>query len=124
MMDSYRHINNDPEMPLSFNQRLEKSSESELDNVYKGEWFDDKRQGNGQTVWQNPLGKYKQFDGHYVNDQFQGKGLAIYRDGSSYHGQWIKGERYGAGTLKYPDGRVKYDGNWKDDLFSGQGQLF
>jgi hypothetical protein len=39
-------------------------------------------------------------------------------------GSWIKGERYGKGVLKYPDGRVKYEGNWKDDLFSGDGCLY
>ena len=56
-------------------------------------------------------------------DLFQGKGEAVYKNGYSYSGAWIKGERYGFGIYRFPNGKIRYEGNWKDDVFHGEGRL-
>ena len=48
----------------------------------------------------------------------------IYRNGRIYEGHFINGEKYGKGKLCESDGRVKYIGNFKDDIYSGEGTMF
>jgi len=47
----------------------------------------------------------------------------VYADGSSYKGQFLEGKMSGKGQYKWPNG-VYYDGEWKDDLRHGIGQMF
>ena len=68
---------------------------------------------------------------HYdkLSDKFKGKnkdpnletfGPVYYDDGSTYTGQYLKGQKHGYGEVVYLDGS-SYVGNWKNDLRSGAG---
>lgn len=58
-------------------------------------------------------------------DRFEGKfkqnqvsfGLMTYENGESYEGEFAKGEREGVGTYKLSDGKVLFEGHWKNDKF-------
>lgn len=44
-----------------------------------------------------------------------GKGKFFYKEGSYYDGEWKENKMHGFGTLYYPDGRIAYQGEWKED---------
>ena len=60
------------------------------------------------------------FTGYRVNGVIEGKGKAIYTDGSVYEGEWKNGKKNGNGIMEYSNG-YKYDGEWKDDIREGKG---
>ena len=47
-----------------------------------------------------------------------------YRNQESYAGYWKDGKRDEYGELRYPEGRMKYEGEWLDDQYNGQGTLY
>lgn len=50
----------------------------------------------------------------------EGKGIMIYKDGSSYDGIFHLGLRHGAGRMIYNNGDI-YQGEWKNDKVEGYG---
>ncbi len=46
-----------------------------------------------------------------------------YTNGSEYKGQTLNGKRNGKGTFIYIEQNLSYDGEWKNDLFHGEGKL-
>jgi hypothetical protein len=52
-----------------------------------------------------------------------GQGVRTYADGNVYRGTFVAGRREGQGTLTSEDGRLLYDGGWKNDVFEGQGRV-
>ena len=113
-------------------------------NVYKGDFFNGKRDGNGKFIYENGdyyigqwlkdkkhgLGKIYynngsiKYDGEFVNDKFQGIGKYVYEDGEYYIGQWSKGIRHGKGALYYINDKIKYQGNFVDDKYDGIGEFY
>lgn len=60
---------------------------------------------------------------------FNGSGYVEFKHGdqSFYKGQWLNGKRTGYGIMDYGNGPslgLRYEGNWKDDIRSGNGKLF
>ena len=47
-------------------------------------------------------------------------GKAWYKNGDTYEGEFVYGEKEGKGTYTWPDG-AKYEGDWKDDKREGKG---
>ena len=39
----------------------------------------------------------------------------MYSDGGYYEGDWRDGKMEGKGKLYFPDGKIAYDGEWKND---------
>ena len=60
--------------------------------MYKGDWINDKREGNGKYYWEN---------------------------GEYYIGQFKNGLRHGKGIEYYSNGNIKYEGNFIDGKFVG-----
>jgi hypothetical protein len=81
--------------------------------VYKGQWKDNLRHGKGHYTWKDG----ESYVGDFMNDQRTGEGKYIWKDGESYVGGWKDGRRSGWGTVYYPNGKFKYEGDWKDDTF-------
>lgn len=52
----------------------------------------------------------------------EGRGIAVYLDGSIYEGIWKNGKKHGSGRLIFESGDV-YQGHWEKDLQSGYGVL-
>lgn len=61
-------------------------------NVYKGEYFEDERHGQGRMEW---------------------------TDGSVYEGEWQNGIQHGWGKMIYPNGKVK-EGIFEGNIFKGE----
>lgn len=84
------------------------------------------------------------YNGFFQNNEFYGKGLMIYMDGSSLFGDWVNGvctgkgilkinnqfeyegdfvenKKHGYGIEKYPDG-TKYEGYFQDNKKNGKGK--
>ena len=68
--------------------------------------------------WENRL----VYGGKVKNGQPEGIGMMSFRDGSTYLGEWAKGERSGHGVLTYGENSVgiSYEGDWQNDYFNGQ----
>ena len=66
-------------------------------------------------------GKMKQ-TGNWKNDEFEGQGKYIYKNGDYYIGQWKKGLRHGKGIQYYSNGKIKYDGDWINGKKEGNGR--
>lgn len=54
--------------------------------------------------------------------QLNGHVSISWQSGHSYEGNYVAGQRFGLGTMRYPDGAV-YEGYWYKDLRSGKGVL-
>ncbi len=53
----------------------------------------------------------------------EGPGRFLYRDGSRYYGQFVKGLPQGAGMVYYPNGD-RFEGEWKNHAPNGQGVMY
>ena len=82
------------------------------------------RSGEGKITWKNPKSEKVTYGGNLENDQPNGKGLMTYKNQDTYAGYWKDGDRDEYGELRLADGRMKYEGEWDNDLFHGQGTLF
>ena len=51
------------------------------------------------------------------------KGKNIFYNGSYYIGQYKNGKRNGKGKIYYPNGNIKYDGDFVDDKREGNGKI-
>mmetsp|Transcript_40079 Transcript_40079/g.45609 ORF Transcript_40079/g.45609 Transcript_40079/m.45609 type:complete len:895 (+) Transcript_40079:32-2716(+) len=102
---------------------------------YHGDYEKDVRQGHGQFHYPNG----DMFEGRFVKGVRHGPGRFDFSDGSSYEGNFVKGEfhgqeckyihkdgrvylgdfgngeRNGYGKELYPDGSLRYEGEWLSD---------
>ncbi len=95
---------------------------------YKGQWENEKMHGEG--VYKYADGKTD--SGNFKNDRFlgkcisgnctNGKGTAIWSDGSKYTGEFIEGEKRGQGIMINADGS-KYVGEFFGGQYYGKGTL-
>lgn len=86
-------------------------------NSYEGEWKDDKYHGRGKLVTLFS-GTY---DGEWSMGRKNGQGKMTYTNGDVYTGGWVNDFREGKGQFTSLDKKVKYDGDWKDDVMEGTG---
>jgi hypothetical protein len=54
------------------------------------------------------------YDGEWVNDQQEGYGITVWKNGRRYEGEWKGDEINGVGRWRWNDGRV-YHGKFKAD---------
>lgn len=60
------------------------------------------------------------YNGFFANNEFNGKGLMIYKDGSSLFGDWVNGICTGKGILKI-NNLYEYEGDFVDNKKHGYG---
>jgi hypothetical protein len=53
------------------------TEEGSIESIYKGNWFNDLRSGEGKTIWKIST-KYISYGGQYKSDLSNGKGLMIF----------------------------------------------
>ena len=90
---------------------------------YIGQWLNDKMNGKGKLYDQNNNIIY---DGDFVNDQTKGD-VKIIINGFIYIGQVlndtiITNTFHGKGKLYYPNNTLKYEGDFVDEGFEGNGK--
>jgi hypothetical protein len=74
-----------------------RGAELKSQSIYKGQFKNNKRSGEGECKWLN---------------------------GESYIGQWDNGLRHGHGRWSSKDGRETYLGEWSHGKVTGQGEYF
>jgi hypothetical protein len=77
---------------------------------YKGQWYDGKRHGRGTYRFKDG----SVYKGEFVRDVIHGVGQLCWPDGAKYIGEWSKGHRHGLGKEFMADGRLRYEGKWKE----------
>ena len=90
---------------------------------YEGEFVNDKREGKGIFYWENG----EKYTGEWKNDIREGKGIQFYNNGQNYDGEWKNDKREGRGILYYNnriDEYDNYDGEWQNDKSEGKGILY
>lgn len=81
--------------------------------TYRGEWSANLRNGRGVYKWKDG----ELYDGEWIDDMRTGEGKYIWKDGHYYSGGWSQNKREGSGTIYYPNGKIQYQGLWKNDKF-------
>mmetsp|Transcript_26785 Transcript_26785/g.43738 ORF Transcript_26785/g.43738 Transcript_26785/m.43738 type:complete len:405 (+) Transcript_26785:97-1311(+) len=82
-----------------------------------------------RDIWATRSGKYLegQYVGQWSENQKDGFGIQVERNGDKYEGEWRKGRRHGQGTL-YVCIKAKlvkrYEGQWVEDRMEGRGKLY
>ena len=79
---------------------------------YFGEWKNNQRNGKGIYYWKDG----ERYEGEYVNDSRQGIGKYFWNNGEKYEGSWKNDQRNGFGTLYDAMGKVKFKGEWVNDV--------
>ena len=84
-------------------------------SIYRGEWRHNKRHGVGEFTWSDG----QKYSGDFIEDIRTGSGIYYWPSGERYEGQFLNNKRHGDGIFYDPDGNVKFNGEWKNDKFSG-----
>ncbi len=104
---------------------------------YIGNFIEGKMFGEGEIHLKNGNIKYS---GEFVNDKKEGMGKYFFEDhefyfienkkkfylekGDFYIGNWLNDKMHGEGILCLNDGRIKYEGDFVNDKFQGQGKYY
>ena len=101
-------------------ERNGKGTFKDISNKYKyvGEWKESVAEGYGKLTFEE--GMVESYEGNFSDDNFDGFGSIIWKDGSIYEGNWKKGERNGKGKYTWTDGTI-YDGEWYNSARHGMG---
>ena len=95
-------------------------------NVYVGLWRNDRRNGQGLQAYKVPdwkEDKYTEawlskntenYQGTFLNDNFDGQGTYRWADGMVYTGGWAANQKHGRGYFVYPGG-LRSDRNFNFD---------
>lgn len=62
------------------------------------------------------------YEGQFVDGQRQGAGTYVYTNGDKYTGEWSKGNKNGKGRMDFAGGGY-YEGSYKDGKYHGYGEL-
>lgn len=97
-----------------------RSSSDGPDFFYQGMYKNNQRHGEGTLS--NRITGFK-YVGKFVGDLFEGHGDATWQDGSTYSGEWLKGQKSGKGvfTSGHKPNQVKYVGEWANGQRVGHG---
>ena len=60
------------------------------------------------------------YEGEWVTDKQEGKGIETWPDGARYEGSYIDGKKHGMGIFKWADGST-YHGDFQDNNIHGIG---
>jgi hypothetical protein len=71
-------------------------------DLYYGDWKDGMMHGRGTLVVAINGVIY---EGFFVQNEFNGKGVYIYNNGNVYKGEFVNGYRHGKGKMDFADGR-------------------
>lgn len=105
----------------------------ETGDYLEGDFNDDRFEGQGVFIFKNGIkmgGTYvnnsikngyqinkdsTRYDGDFIANLKDGKGVMQYKDGMVYTGDWVKDKRQGKGEIKDKNGAIIYSGDWAAD---------
>ena len=103
---------------FSFKHFYNEKGERYLGNMNNG-----LKDGKGKLYYdQNSEGIRKIYEGDFKEDEADGKGFMIYKDGNTYDGDWKKNLREGQGIMIWKNDDY-YSGDWKKNLREGKGTM-
>ncbi len=76
--------------------------------------------GSGKIEYLNKGSNVVSYEGEFKRGLYNGKGAIKYKDGSVYTGEFKNGLRDGYGTFRGSNGKIIYDGLWKENVFLGK----
>jgi hypothetical protein len=79
-------------------------------SVYTGDWKDNKRHGQGVFEWADG----QKYEGNFDNDIRTGYGKYFWPSGEKYVGEFENNRINGEGILYDLDGKIEYEGVWKN----------
>jgi len=82
--------------------------------IFKGEYLNGERNEIGKE-YDDDNGK-SFFEGEYLNGERNGKGKEFYDNVVIFDGIYLNGERNGEGKEFYDNGKLKFDGEYLNDL--------
>lgn len=91
-------------------------------SVYRGDYTDDRQNGQGELTSADESGQTQTYVGAFVDGLYEGYGEMSYGSGNVYKGQYSQGRREGEGTL-YSSGGGQLSGQWSNDELVGPGQV-
>lgn len=125
------------EGPLVRGKRHGRGATQINDEVFSGEFRDNKRNGpgilakegvytlSGNFVDDAPAGAVKvrfqsgdSYEGSWRDEAPDGEGTMLYATGGSYRGGWKEGKMHGRGVITYPNGIVR-EGEFADGIIAG-----
>jgi antitoxin component YwqK of YwqJK toxin-antitoxin module len=80
---------------------------------YIGEFKDDNPHRKGKYYENGNI----QYEGDFKNGKYDGNGKKYFEDGGYYIGEFKDGKLHGMGKLYENDGKIKYEGEFIDDVF-------
>ncbi|XP_075047828.1 MORN repeat-containing protein 1 isoform X2 [Mixophyes fleayi] len=86
---------------------------------YDGEWEDGKKHGHGKLLFRDG----SSYEGEFVHGEITGNGLRYWAtSGNTYSGEFLEGELHGHGVMRYKDGG-RYEGEFLFGIREGHGLL-
>ena len=119
IVDFLRLITGSLSPPDSEWVNTETTKTPETADGYDGEYKDGKFDGQGTYIWSDG----DMYEGEWKDGKVHGQGTYTYSSGTKYVGEWKDDQRTGQGTMTYYDG-AKYEGGWKDGKRHGQGTQY
>ncbi|XP_015766432.1 PREDICTED: radial spoke head 1 homolog [Acropora digitifera] len=59
----------------------------------------------------------------WENDERNGQGTYVYKNGDIYEGEWKDNKRHGSGVYTCTSTKLKYDGRWSEGRLSGPAKM-
>lgn len=87
---------------------------------FEGEYLNGVRDGYGIYTWSKESNTSR-YEGNFKDGQRHGQGTYHWKNGAKYVGEQKKGKFDGKGIEYASDGKIIYDGYWKNSKFHGQG---
>ncbi len=83
---------------------------------YEGEWLNDNYNGLGKyTYARDDIDGRDYYIGEFQDGEKNGNGKQIWRNGTTYDGEWQNDLRHGLGVFSNSDGSIIYQGEWEND---------
>lgn len=90
-----------------------------LNLEYEGEYVDDMMNGKGVLIMRDG----RKYTGEFLDDKMEGKnGVFVWNDGRKYEGDYFDDKKHGYGVFSWPDGR-RYEGSWLYGKQHGKGAI-
>jgi hypothetical protein len=118
LVDSLRAAITALEERLENRRYLRWKSPKGVDIIYIGDTDGEQPHGQGTGIWKN--GTF--YEGEWVKGEKHGKGLYQFPQGERYEGDFAHNRREGYGVYSWKNGDV-YHGQWKNDLRDGEGLI-
>ena len=94
-----------------------KGKEETIENIYEGEYKNDKKNGKGKLYYKILKDTY---EGDFKDNNITGKGFYEWSNKETYKGTFLNGKMHGKGIYKWPDGG-KYEGDYFNNIKEGNG---